>query len=120
MMTGVVIEPVNLTVNAWFDYVSPGTTLASFVEVLAGGPRRIANPALFDSVFPEPGDTLELAHFVRTGEMTRADHSNERGKRDVLADEDTLFSTVTSYIVLQMHRPEVAFPSSPFTGLLDA
>lgn len=130
MMTGALIEPVNVTEYERSDTIPSGTTLASFLEVLAADPHNPVehssvvdrDSARFVSVTPEPGDTLELVHFVGmaqgVGEMTRPTDSNERVKREVLADEDTLRPKVTSHVVVRMPRSETVVPSSRITGSL--
>lgn len=76
MQMGAATEPVSLTVNGSPRTVPPGTTLASLLDTLALDPRRIVvehnltilrERDLFASVVLEPGDTLELVHFVGGG-----------------------------------------------------
>ncbi len=76
MTTGAYTEPVNVTVNGCARSIPSGTTLASLLEVLALDPRMIVvernltilrDRDLFASVILEPGDSLELVHFVGGG-----------------------------------------------------
>lgn len=76
MMPQVVSESVSLTVNGQPRTVAAGTTLASLLEILAIDPRMIVvehnltiirDRSLFASILLEPGDTLELVHFVGGG-----------------------------------------------------
>ncbi len=69
-------EFVRLTVNGRSEQIRSGTTLASYLEQLGLDPRKIVvehnltilrDREFFDSVILEPGDSLELVHFVGGG-----------------------------------------------------